>query len=127
MSLDADYSTSTARALIRCTRKGCRTAHTLDFATTLITRAYEGRMAQSREVTRGEYPPCPYTDRYDLRAILLRGFECSACGGSSADFDVIRGTFSESVKCGARCRNAVGPSCECQCGGENHATGHAAL
>jgi hypothetical protein len=29
------------------------------------------------------------------------------------------------AKCGARCRNAVGPSCDCSCGGENHGMGHA--
>lgn len=28
-------------------------------------------------------------------------------------------------KCGAKCRNSTGPSCECACGGENHGCGHA--
>jgi peptidoglycan hydrolase-like protein with peptidoglycan-binding domain len=28
------------------------------------------------------------------------------------------------VKCGGSCRNAVGPSCDCSCGGANHGKGH---
>lgn len=31
-----------------------------------------------------------------------------------------------SVACGARCTNAVGPVCDCSCGGANHGRGHAA-
>jgi hypothetical protein len=30
---------------------------------------------------------------------------------------------SERCACDARCTNAPGPCCECQCGGENHGTG----
>jgi hypothetical protein len=29
------------------------------------------------------------------------------------------------IKCGASCRNATGPSCDCSCGGHNHGMGHA--
>jgi hypothetical protein len=36
----------------------------------------------------------------------------------------IRGTFSETVQCGDRCTNAVGPSCDCHCAGTNHGAGH---
>jgi hypothetical protein len=28
------------------------------------------------------------------------------------------------IKCGASCRNAVGPSCDCSCGGANHGCNH---
>lgn len=27
-------------------------------------------------------------------------------------------------KCGAKCQNATGPSCECECGGKNHGGNH---
>lgn len=29
------------------------------------------------------------------------------------------------IKCGASCRNAAGPSCDCSCGGANHGHSHA--
>jgi hypothetical protein len=32
----------------------------------------------------------------------------------------VRGKVS-AVKCGAKCRNSLGPSCSCECGGHNHA------
>lgn len=35
------------------------------------------------------------------------------------------GEHIPSVKCGARCTNAVGPTCDCSCGGANHGRGHA--
>jgi hypothetical protein len=37
----------------------------------------------------------------------------------------IEGVYSDSVKCNAKCMNATGPSCECQCAGEHHGAGHA--
>jgi hypothetical protein len=35
----------------------------------------------------------------------------------------VRGVYSPHRKCGARCRAATGPNCECQCGGTNHGAG----
>ena len=35
---------------------------------------------------------------------------------------VIEGRYSDRIKCGPRCQSAIGPSCECACGGENHGT-----
>lgn len=32
-------------------------------------------------------------------------------------------TYNEKVKCGAKCRNATGPACECSCRGVNHGRG----
>ena len=32
---------------------------------------------------------------------------------------VVKGKLSDG-KCGARCLNAAGPNCDCQCAGENH-------
>lgn len=114
------------RAIVRCERKGCRKAHTVQFETNIITWAYEGRMAQRREVTY-QGRTWMYRDRYDLSRGIVGQFTCTGCDGHSWSWAVVEGSFSESVKCGARCRNAVGPSCECQCSGENHATGHAVL
>lgn len=48
---------------------------------------------------------CPEHGRYSLTEVI--------------------GAHVESVKCGARCTGAVGPACDCSCGGANHGTGHA--
>lgn len=39
----------------------------------------------------------------------------------------VKGTLNEHKKCGARCYNAKGGDCDCQCAGANHGSGHAAL
>lgn len=38
----------------------------------------------------------------------------------------VKGTYSESHKCDARCLNAKGHDCTCSCGGANHGRGHVA-
>ncbi len=35
----------------------------------------------------------------------------------------IKGTYSPDRACDSRCQNAIGPSCDCQCGGANHGLG----
>jgi hypothetical protein len=44
--------------------------------------------------------------------------------GSRVALRLVKGSYSESHVCDARCLNAVGPSCECSCGGANHGAGH---
>jgi hypothetical protein len=39
-------------------------------------------------------------------------------------FTPINGKYSPRHRCDARCLNAMGPNCECSCGGENHGRGH---
>lgn len=34
--------------------------------------------------------------------------------------NMVLGSHSDKHTCGARCTSAVGPNCECSCGGENH-------
>lgn len=36
----------------------------------------------------------------------------------------IDGKFSERHTCDARCMNAIGPNCECSCGGVNHGSAY---
>lgn len=36
----------------------------------------------------------------------------------------IVGTYRPEVTCGARCTNAIGPSCDCSCAGAAHGAGH---
>ncbi len=35
----------------------------------------------------------------------------------------IKGHYNPDVKCGDKCRSAIGPSCECSCRGKNHGGG----
>lgn len=49
------------------------------------------------------------------------------CGCRPQGFNVlckpVRGRVADKT-CDSRCVNAVGPSCDCSCGGANHAAGH---
>jgi hypothetical protein len=47
----------------------------------------------------------------------------TCCSGKRVRVEQILAVVSN-VKCGARCTNAVGPSCDCSCGGANHSSGH---
>lgn len=123
---DCETWTSTARAIIRCDRKGCRRAHRAGFTTSTTLRAYEGRPSYSRTVTHNGRTVA-YRDRHDLARIICDAFTCTGCGGHGAAFNLIQGSYSAAVKCGPKCRNAVGASCDCQCGGENHGAGHSAI
>jgi len=50
--------------------------------------------------------------------------ECGACGGAIEYMGEVRrdhlARTELRVPCDARCTGALGPHCECQCGGENH-------
>lgn len=50
---------------------------------------------------------CPHCDKDGFTTFMLSG-------------KLINGRFSAKRKCDARCLNAKGPNCECQCGGANH-------
>lgn len=47
---------------------------------------------------------------------------CQQCG-ALASLKRMQVTYNEKVKCGAKCRNATGPACECSCRGVNHGRG----
>lgn len=50
--------------------------------------------------------------------------KCPTCGSIFIKSQPIKGHYSKDHKCDARCENATGPNCECQCGGENHGKAH---
>jgi hypothetical protein len=43
--------------------------------------------------------------------------DCADCGAWIMDTHEAK---TSTTKCGAKCRNAVGPACSCECGGRNH-------
>jgi hypothetical protein len=47
---------------------------------------------------------------------------CPTCGRIVKLSHVLGATSPK--ECDARCMNAVGPSCDCSCGGANHGAGH---
>lgn len=49
---------------------------------------------------------------------------CPVCN-ATAQFAPIRVKVTE-TECGPRCTSALGPTCDCKCGGANHAADHAA-
>jgi hypothetical protein len=54
--------------------------------------------------------------------------ECAGCGGSIEYLGPVNKhhqIFHTELQtpCDGRCTGAIGPSCDCQCGGENHGTG----
>ena len=61
----------------------------------------------------------PKTWRGYFQLALVR---CATCGSGPSDVREIVGAWSVQVPCNAKCTNAKGSSCECSCGGKNHAT-----
>jgi hypothetical protein len=52
---------------------------------------------------------------------------CDACGGNCEYMGKTSGSFMVRTQlecpCDGRCTGAIGPSCDCSCGGENHGSG----
>ena len=96
----ATTKTSTGLYLQRCTRAGCK-------RTTRLTN--EQRLAQA-------WPQHLWTSKHGV------GY-CAGCGMSARYVPIVA---AEGVKeCGGVCMGAVGSSCDCKCGGENHGKNHA--
>lgn len=73
---------------------------------------------------RSHYGPAPGFNRPDglLVACVDIRARCS-CGGWAL-LKRVQGTVNTSVRCDSRCMYAIGPKCDCQCGGANHGAGH---
>jgi hypothetical protein len=63
----------------------------------------------------------PYTEIYKDHNVLFAG-SCASCGRMHFATRRIEGSYNVEKKCDARCFNAVGPSCDCSCGGKFHGT-----
>jgi hypothetical protein len=121
-----DYFDQTARAIVRCTP--CKAVRRVEFTTRVRIYVLDGRPMYRNYVLREDGYEAAYRDRYDLPRSVLGSRQCEGCGEwNRFTFKVVQGYFRESVACGAKCRNAIGPSCECQCSGENHGMGHGSL
>ena len=104
-------------------------------ATTDIAR-FLFRCRQCGRAQRREYPRqvvtsiTPYGREYTQRLYRIgnewnsykpNAFNCCGVSGHGAE---VKGTLSN-TPCDSRCKEATGPICQCQCGGDNHGIGHA--
>lgn len=94
----------------KCRVKGCKTRRVIDGA------PYVGQGWQA--------VPIFYTGRNGAE-LQSHGIWCAE-HNTYLKFDQLAGTFNPEKVCDGRCMGAVGPACDCSCGGENHGAGHAA-
>lgn len=91
-------TTATVRFIGKCSVKGCKHVVRADDSATIREAWTRGGHWAPIE---GE-PRCSEHPRLVLR------------------WRRIQGTHNPHKGCNARCEGATGPSCECECGGENH-------
>ena len=81
-----------------------------------VSRGYHlGRMFSDRGPERESLPDGGFLD-------LTSFYRCPGCGRERRVV-TIKGRVSEKP-CSEKCLAAVGPNCECACGGANHGAGH---
>lgn len=83
------------------------------------------RVTVVREVTLGAFNGRPVSRSRVLTGGVreANGRTLVSCCGTSVEVKPIRGTVTDKP-CGTRCTSAIGPSCDCDCGGERHAIDH---
>lgn len=118
--LEQTTSTIQQRIIARCSVKTCR-------------RTVSALVEKDVEYTVSQDPAGIYRESRTVAVRVLEGpFEVSpwygatpavACHGSWI-VKPVEGRYNPERKCDARCMGAVGPSCECSCGGKNHGMYH---
>jgi len=114
-------TTTTFRAIFKCRNRNCKHVWALEYREE-GTSLYGGKHG-TRELKQGERED--RADRSDggrrsYTNDVMGALCCPECGCNLPKGGQVQGHYSESHKCGAKCMGAVGPSCDCQCGGENH-------
>lgn len=100
------YAVRAARYLGRC--RSCKrgvTALVTQWANELQPDRWRNREGEGYTLHNGVYADCPDCGR----GVLLEG---------------VQGRYKPEVRCSDKCRNAIGPSCDCECGGINHGCNH---
>jgi hypothetical protein len=105
-------ATETKRIIFRCKLKACKHVWAHDYQVIRKNSSssryhevvYFFRDADGKRITSSDdyYTGCPN------------------CHTKHIDGNVVKGTYSESHKCDARCMNAKGQDCECSCAGASH-------
>ena len=105
------------------THKKCGTTRRIEIVRTTATR-YRGYKhepsGQLFELQSGDLVPLgSYQD------IIFCGCDSTQYNGKVVlRYQIMYGKLNQDKKCDARCTNAKGNCCECQCGGKNHGSGH---
>lgn len=116
---------TTFRAILKCRNRNCKHVWALDYRTEGTDR--HGLPYGTRELKQGER--ASDLDRYyggrrsysdDMSGVL----RCPECAVNLPNGGRVEGRYSEKHVCGAKCLGAIGPSCDCQCGGANHGANH---
>lgn len=108
-----EVQTRPLAVIYRCKAKGCK------FIKRTEIDRYECEEGRVNQVAQIRYTV--KVIRYgQLRERSIQAMTCPDCSRFIAP-QSIQGRVIDTIKCGARCVNAVGPACDCQCGGENHA------
>lgn len=114
---------NTYRRIYRCTNKACKHVFAYDY-TKVCTNYFERDIARAEELGRRYVFTYEYV-RTDANGEIVnrqKDSHCPLCQ-KFADFDDVKAVKGEH-KCGARCTNAKGGDCDCQCNGKNHGTNH---
>lgn len=121
MSTDEITTEHNGRALLRCPK--CKTKGQVSYVVTTRLRAYLGRPSSTSKVLIAGRERAISLSGTSLVRELGKACRCPECG-DYATAKVVRGVQVENKPCNARCEGAVGPACECECGGENHGGAH---
>jgi hypothetical protein len=92
--------------------KGCGTNHS-------VLMTYEGSAANVHKVIAADSRWPVEKPAYDNGELVVT---CGKCG-KRIRLQGVAGRYSADTKCDARCWNAKGNNCECQCAGRNHGGG----
>lgn len=92
---------------------------------------YGSHMPTTETVTRTVYTEhrfigkCRICKTVNIRSDILGWTMNTTCTGCKNRIIVkrINGNLS-TTECGPKCTGAIGPACDCKCGGENHGAGH---
>ena len=111
-------STEVTRVMYRC--RPCKQAERLTYQTLVRVETSTARQPHGYEY------PCSTTKRRYAPTLpwgWMPERQCPDCGRTMG-FAVIEGTVNAAVPCNAKCMNAIGPSCDCACGGVHHGGRH---
>lgn len=128
MTVQSDelVSEATGHAILRC--KTCKHAGRKSFVIRRVTRAWNGRPSTTVYASIDGGREHLLRDRCELARLLYEQCPKFAAGehpgAGVVTVNIVKGVHVPDKTCDARCMNAVGPSCSCSCGGENHGGGH---
>lgn len=125
-------TTTTVHAIGRCPRKGCKTPpRRNNFPGRIVTDRYGTHTRWSIDTAEGAASPyCTWAPAWIgwaeaeravpwVEAMLGYGWVCLE-HDLIMKVTAVKGTVNVDKSCNARCMGAVGPSCDCSCGGELH-------